>query len=125
MQGWLVIIAGLLFIPAAIYDKYQEDPSKLPRLALYTPIATCFVLAPMYLYKRSARSILTSINYNIAEKVFELHTFSNKMVRVGASNMEVVYKPAKPKVVHEIVLLSEENKKNVFKMEGYGEWESP
>ncbi len=70
LQGWLVIIAGLLFIPAAIYDKYQEDPSKLTRLAIYTPIATLFVLAPMYLYKRSARSILTAINYNIPEKAF-------------------------------------------------------
>jgi hypothetical protein len=124
LQGWLVIIAGLLFIPAAIYDKYQEDPSKLTRLAVYAPIATLFVLAPMYLYKRSARSILTAINYNIPEKAFELHTFSNKTMRVAASNMQVLYNPAKPKVVHEIVFL-EERKKNVFKIEGYGEWESP
>lgn len=94
-------------------------------MAVYTPIATCFVLAPMYLYRRSARSILTSINYNITEKAFELHTFSNRMVRVAASNMQVLYNPAKPKVVHEIVLLSEPSKKNVFKIEGYGEWESP
>lgn len=61
LQGYLVIIAGLLFIPAAIYDKYQEDPSKIYRLAVYTPIATMFVLAPMYLYRRSLKRLLTTI----------------------------------------------------------------
>lgn len=61
LQGYLVIIAGLLFIPAAIYDKYQEDPSKIYRLAVYTPIATMFVLAPMFLYRRSIKRLLTTI----------------------------------------------------------------
>lgn len=77
LQGYLVIIAGLLFIPAAIYDKYQEDPSKIYRLAVYTPIATMFVLAPMYLYRRSIKRLLTAIEYNVPEKAFELTTFRN------------------------------------------------
>lgn len=77
LQGYLVIIAGLLFIPAAIYDKYQEDPSKIYRLAIYTPIATMFVLAPMYLYRRSLKRLLTTIEYNVPEKAFELTTFRN------------------------------------------------
>jgi hypothetical protein len=124
LQGYLVIIAGLLFIPAAIYDKYQEDPSKLTRLLIYTPIATLFVLAPMYLYKRTARTLLTAIDYNVSEKAFVLQTFSNKVVKVGTEHMQVLYNPVKPKVVHEIVLMEEAKKKNVFKIEGYGEWES-
>lgn len=72
LQAYLVIIAGILFIPAAIYDKYQEDPSKIYRLAVYTPIATLFVLAPMFLYRRSVNKILNSINYNVPERVIEL-----------------------------------------------------
>lgn len=47
------------------------------------------------------------------------------MIRVAASNIQVLYNPVKPKVVHEIAFLEEERKKNVFKIEGYGEWESP
>ena len=101
----MVIIAGLLFIPAAIYDKYQEDPSKITRLAAYTPVATLFVLAPMYLYRRSARSILNSINYNVMDKAFELRTISNKLVKAPANCIKVVYNPLRPKVVHEIVLI--------------------
>lgn len=100
LQGYLVIIAGLLFIPAAIYDKYQEDPSKLTRLALYTPIATMFVLAPMYLYRRSAKSILTAITYNVPEASFELHTFSNQIIKAPSRTLQVLYNPVKPKVVH-------------------------
>jgi len=61
LQGFLVIFAGLLFIPAAIYDKYTEDNSKMYRLAAYTPIAIGFVLAPMLLYRRSAKRLLNSI----------------------------------------------------------------
>jgi hypothetical protein len=124
LQGYLVIIAGLLFIPAAIYDKYQEDPSKLTRLALYTPVATLFVLAPMYLYRRSARTLLTAIDYNVSERAFELRTFSNQLLKVEAENVQVMYNPQKPKVVHQIALLNQK-KQNVFKIEGYGEWESP
>jgi hypothetical protein len=88
-----VIIAGLLFIPAAIYDKYQEDPSKITRLAIYTPIATLFVLAPIYLYKRSARSILNSIDYNIVDRNFELRTISNKLVKTPPNSIKVLYNP--------------------------------
>jgi hypothetical protein len=100
LQGFLVIFAGLLFIPAAIYDKYQEDPSKKYRLAIYTPIATLFVLAPMYLYKRSIKKLLTSINYNVSEKAFELQTFQNTTFKVPLQNLEVIYNPKKPKIVH-------------------------
>ena len=89
----MVIIAGLLFIPAAIYDKYQEDPSKITRLAIYTPIATLFVLAPIYLYKRSARSILNSIDYNIVDRNFELRTISNKLVKTPPNSIKVLYNP--------------------------------
>lgn len=95
-----MIIAGLLFIPAAIYDKYQEDPSKITRLAIYAPIATLFVLAPMYLYKRSARSILNSIDYNIIDSNFELRTISNKLVKAPPNSIRVLYNPQRPKVVH-------------------------
>lgn len=72
LQAYLVIFAGLLFIPSAVYDKYQEDSSKIYRLAVYTPIATLFVLAPMFLYRRYVNKILTSINYNIPERCIEL-----------------------------------------------------
>jgi len=75
LQGYLVIIAGLLFIPAAIYDKYHEDHNKIYRLAVYTPIATAFVLAPMLLYRRSIKSILNSIDYNLSENCLNLQTF--------------------------------------------------
>lgn len=72
----------------------------MPRLIAYTPIATLFVLAPMYLYRRSARSILTTINYNVNERAFELHTFSNKVLKVASQDLRVLYNPQKPKVVH-------------------------
>jgi hypothetical protein len=54
----------------------------------------------MYLYRRSVKSILTAINYNLPEKAFELHTFSNQISKVSFKNLEILYNPQKPKVVH-------------------------
>jgi len=61
LQSFLVIFAALLFIPPAIYDKYQEDNKKVVRLAIYTPIALAIVLTPTFLYRKSSKKILSSI----------------------------------------------------------------
>ena len=75
LQVFFVIVGGLLFIPAAIYDKYTEDPNKIYKIAVYTPIAFTFIMTPLYLYRRAARSLLNSIDYNIITKKFQLQTY--------------------------------------------------
>lgn len=105
LQAFFVIVAGLLFIPAAIYDKYTEDANKIYKIAIYTPIAFCFVITPLYLYRRTARSLLNSIDYNIATNKFQLHTYKEELLNVGVNELKVNYNPDKVKVVKQIEVL--------------------
>lgn len=107
LQGYLVIFAGLLFIPAAIYEKYHEDNSKIYRIAVYTPIATAFVLAPILLYRRTIKHILNSIDYNLSQNCLQLQTFKNESLQVPIKDIRVRYNPLKPKIVHDLTVLSE------------------
>lgn len=124
LQGYLVIIAGLLFIPAAIYEKYQQDHNKVYRLAAYTPIAVGFVLAPMLLYKRNVRKILNGINFDVPTNSFKMQTYTDEILTVPLQNMKVHYSKQKSKIVHQIEIVNDDNSKRAFKIEGYGEWES-
>lgn len=124
LQGFLVIFAGLLFIPAAVYEKYQEDNSKIYRLAIYTPLATACVLAPTILYRRNVKRILQSIDYAPSENLFHLQTYKNELLQVPVSKIQFKCNPQKPKIIHELVVVKEGEEGRVFKIEGYGEWES-
>lgn len=75
LQAFFVIFAGLLFIPAAVYDKYVEDNSKIYRIAVYAPIAFCFVMTPFYLYRKTAKRLLNSIDYNLSSNTLQLRTY--------------------------------------------------
>ena len=75
VQAYLIIYAGLLFLPPAIYEKYQDNPDKIYRLAVYTPIAFLFMLAPLYFYRRSSSRLLTAIDYHHPSNCFELQTY--------------------------------------------------
>lgn len=71
---------------------------------MYTPIATAFVLAPLIMYKRNIKKVLSSIDYNLPSNSFKLQTYSNEMINVPINNLKVSFNPQKPKIVHEIII---------------------
>lgn len=58
------------------------------------------------------------------EKAFSLQTFQKQTLKIFPKDLTIVCNPQKPKVIHEISVASGEKEARVFKMEGYGEWES-
>jgi hypothetical protein len=59
LQSIFIILAGLLFIPPTLYEKYIEDKSKLWKICIYAPVAATFFFAPLALYRRNVRKVLT------------------------------------------------------------------
>ena len=113
LQAFFVIFAGLLFIPSAIYDKYMEDNTKIYKIAAYAPIAFCFVMAPLYLYRKTAKRILNSIDYNITSNTLQLKTYHKELLNVALKDIKVKYNPEKPKIVKQIEVF-QEGKERIF-----------
>jgi hypothetical protein len=94
----------------------------LTRLAIYSPIALTFLLAPLIFYRRTAKRILTAIDYHLPTNTFQLTTFRKQIFQVPVSQLIVRHNPKKPKIVHEIEYSTEKEQNKIFKIEGYGEW---
>lgn len=99
-QSYLIIYFGLLFVPPAVYEKYTENPEKLVRLSIYSPIALTFILAPFIFYRRASKRMLTAIDYHQPTNSFQLMTYKNKLLKIPVEQLKVVNNPSKPKIVH-------------------------
>ena len=69
---------------------------------MYAPIAVGFVLAPLYLYRRTTRKILTRIDYCLGRNCLEVETYRGRVVEVQFKHLRVKYSAKKPLVVHEL-----------------------
>jgi len=59
-------------------------------------------MAPFYLYKRTTRRLLNSIDYNITSNTFQLKTYQEELLNVALTELKVKYNPEKVKVVKQI-----------------------
>jgi hypothetical protein len=122
MQSYLILIAGGLFIGPTLYEKYQENPEKATRLVIYSPIALAFLIAPIVMYRRASRRMLTAIDFHHPSNTFRLETYRKERLSVLPQYLTIRNNPAKPRIVHELEIQIEDNNSRVFKVEGYGDW---
>lgn len=77
-QAYVIILAGLLWIPSEAYRKYSEDSSKKVRIAIYAPIMTAVLFTPLYLYRRGAKKMLSSLSYHLKDNKIEVLGWAEK-----------------------------------------------
>ena len=123
-QAYLMIYAGVLFIPPLVKQKYEDNPEKIYRLAVYCPIALGFILLPLIFYRRSSKRMLTSIDYNLPSNCLHLHTYRRQLLKVPISQISVQNNPKKSRILHSIDIKTDEKTPRTFQVEGYGEWQS-
>jgi hypothetical protein len=53
-----------------VYEKYKEQPEKHTILAIYTPLALTALAAPLILFRRTTKKMLSTIEYHLSSNSF-------------------------------------------------------